>query len=78
MRALLRVWNLDLDEAELARIGLALGADVPMCLAAQPLVARGIGDELEILPGFPSLGLVLVHPGVAVSTAEVFRRSGTA
>lgn len=72
LRALLNVWNLSLDEAELARIGLALGADVPMCLTAQPLIARGVGHELDILPNFPSLGLVLVNPGIAVSTEAVF------
>lgn len=72
LRALLRAWNLSLDEAELARIGLSLGADVPMCLTAQPLVARGVGDALETLRHFPSLGLVLVNPGVVVSTQAVF------
>ncbi len=72
LRALLGVWKLSMEETELARIGLALGADVPMCLAAQPLVARGIGEELEAVADFPSLGLVLVNPGVAVSTAEAF------
>ena len=65
--------GLDIDDAELARIGLALGADIPMCLAAKPLVARGIGDELSSVPDFPALGLVLVNPGTAVSTAEVFK-----
>jgi 4-diphosphocytidyl-2-C-methyl-D-erythritol kinase len=72
LRALARLWNLGADEVELARIGLALGADVPMCLSAQPLVARGIGERLEIVPDFPSLGLVLVNPGIAVATSEVF------
>ncbi|HEY4193216.1 MAG TPA: 4-(cytidine 5'-diphospho)-2-C-methyl-D-erythritol kinase [Mesorhizobium sp.] len=72
LRVLAKLWNLAVDEAELARIGLTLGADVPMCLAAQPLIARGIGEELETLPDFPALGLVLVNPNVAVSTAEVF------
>ena len=32
--------------ATLSRIGLSLGADVPMCLAAKPLVARGVGDDI--------------------------------
>ncbi len=72
LRALLQAWNLSLAEAELAAIGLALGADVPMCLAAEPLVARGVGEVLERVPDFPSLGLVLVNPGVSVSTAEAF------
>ncbi|MER8830263.1 4-(cytidine 5'-diphospho)-2-C-methyl-D-erythritol kinase [Mesorhizobium sp. M0938] len=72
LRGLAETWRLDLDEAELARVALPLGADVPMCLAAKPLIARGIGDELSTVPGFPALGLVLVNPGTAVSTAEVF------
>lgn len=72
LRGLAETWGLDIDDAALARIGLSLGADVPMCLAAKPLVARGIGDELSIVPDFSALGLVLVNPGTPVSTAEIF------
>ncbi|TPL80082.1 4-(cytidine 5'-diphospho)-2-C-methyl-D-erythritol kinase [Mesorhizobium sp. B2-3-13] len=72
LRGLADSWGLDIDSAELARIGLSLGADVPMCLAAKPLVARGIGEELSMLPDFSALGLVLVNPGTPVSTAEIF------
>lgn len=71
LRGLAEFWAID-DAAALSRIGLALGADLPMCLAAQPLIARGIGDGLTTVPGFPALGLVLVNPGIAVSTADVF------
>ena len=55
------------------RIGLSLGADLPMCLKGKPLVARGIGDEVSPLPAFPALGLVLVNPGIAISTPDVFK-----
>ncbi|QKC97882.1 4-(cytidine 5'-diphospho)-2-C-methyl-D-erythritol kinase [Mesorhizobium sp. NZP2298] len=72
LRGLVRTWDLAIDDAKLARIGLSLGADVPMCLAAKPLVARGIGDELSMVPDFSALGLVLVNPGKPVSTAEIF------
>lgn len=72
LRGLVRTWELDIDEAELMRIGLTLGADVPMCLSAKPLVARGVGDELSQVPDFPALALVLVNPAVAVSTLDVF------
>ncbi|CAM5513361.1 4-diphosphocytidyl-2-C-methyl-D-erythritol kinase [Aquamicrobium terrae] len=72
LRLLSRIWGLDIDAVELAGIALSLGADVPMCLAAQPLVARGIGENVEPLPAVPSLGLVLVNPGVPVSTPQVF------
>ncbi|WP_292600943.1 4-(cytidine 5'-diphospho)-2-C-methyl-D-erythritol kinase [Mesorhizobium sp.] len=72
LRGLVETWRLDLDDADLARVGLSLGADVPMCLMARPLIARGVGDELSAVPGFPALGLVLVNPGTAIATAEVF------
>ncbi len=72
LKALAELCGLELSERELRDLGLALGADLPMCLAARPLLARGIGDELTVLPDFPAVGLVLVNPGVAVSTAEVF------
>ncbi|MEI9411278.1 4-(cytidine 5'-diphospho)-2-C-methyl-D-erythritol kinase [Mesorhizobium salmacidum] len=72
LRGLADSWGLDIARAELARIGLSLGADVPMCLAAKPLVARGIGEELSMVADFSALGLVLVNPGTPVSTAEIF------
>ena len=72
-KALNRLWSAGLGEGELAEIGIRLGADVPMCLHARPLIARGVGDEIEPLPGFPALGVVLVNPGAAVATPEVFR-----
>lgn len=73
LNGLTRLWALDMDETVLARVGLALGADLPMCLKAKPLIARGIGDELSPLADFPALALVLVNPGVTVSTPDVFK-----
>jgi len=67
-------WRLPADAKTLARIATPLGADLPMCLAAAPLIARGVGDEIEPLAEFPALDLVLANPGVAVATPEVFRR----
>ena len=61
------------QRSEMTKLGASLGADVPMCLAAKPLLARGTGDELTMVPDFPSLGLVLVNPGVGVATTEVFK-----
>lgn len=72
LRGLARFWGLDVDRETLTRLGARLGADLPMCIAAQPLVARGTGDILSALAGFPSLGLVLVNPGIGVSTPAVF------
>lgn len=49
-----------------------LGADVPVCLSPQPAHMRGIGDQIARLPALPPLHLVLVNPGVPLSTPQVF------
>ncbi len=72
LKALAEHWRLPAGTG-LHETGSKLGADVPMCLVARPLVARGVGDRIEVLDRFPTLPLVLVNPGVAVSTAAVFR-----
>lgn len=73
MRALKRLWRIPTDVAALGRLALPLGADLPMCLAGHPLVARGIGEELDPVSHFPALPMVLVNPGIAVETPKVFR-----
>ncbi|MDM7463057.1 MAG: 4-(cytidine 5'-diphospho)-2-C-methyl-D-erythritol kinase [Tepidimonas taiwanensis] len=50
-----------------------LGADVPVCVASRPVRMRGIGEVLDPVPPFPPLWVVLVNPGVAVSTPAVFK-----
>jgi len=72
LRGLAKLWELDAGNERLSAIGAALGADLPMCIEAKPLIARGTGEQLSPVAGFPSLGLVLVNPGVAVSTPAVF------
>jgi 4-diphosphocytidyl-2-C-methyl-D-erythritol kinase len=71
--ALTSVWDLPATKRELAKLGPALGSDVPMCVAAKPLLASGIGEKITMLQDFPELSLVLVNPGVPVPTASVFR-----
>jgi 4-diphosphocytidyl-2-C-methyl-D-erythritol kinase len=73
LRGLSRLWQLDLPASEMAEIALTLGADVPVCLRGEAAIMSGIGEELQPLPALPPLWLLLVNPGVAVSTAAVFR-----
>jgi 4-diphosphocytidyl-2-C-methyl-D-erythritol kinase len=73
LRGLMRFWALEVEPPALEDISLSLGADVPMCLAGRPLVARGIGEEIRILEGFPGLHLLLVNPLVEVSTPLIFK-----
>jgi 4-diphosphocytidyl-2-C-methyl-D-erythritol kinase len=70
LRLLARLWQLPAPDSGLA---LGLGADVPVCLAGRPARMQGIGERLLRAPTLPRFGLVLVNPGVAVSTPAVFR-----
>jgi 4-diphosphocytidyl-2-C-methyl-D-erythritol kinase len=73
LRGLMRLWDVALPAETIAALALKLGADVPMCLKSMPLIARGIGEEIEVAP-LPSFAVVLANPLKGVSTPEVFRR----
>lgn len=75
--ALDRLWGCGLDGEALQALGAALGADVPVCLFGRPAWIGGIGEEIVSAEPLPPAWFVLVNPGVALSTASVFRaRSG--
>ena len=77
LRALDALWRLRAGEADLAALGLELGADVPVCLFARAAFVGGIGERIVAAPPLPQAFLVLANPMQAVSTAQVFAaRSG--
>jgi 4-diphosphocytidyl-2-C-methyl-D-erythritol kinase len=57
----------------LARVAVALGADVPFFLDPCPSRVRGIGEHREPLPAMPRLPVVIAIPPVEVPTAQIFR-----
>lgn len=73
LRGLLSLWDAELDEEALTRIGLKLGADLPVCLAGRPTQMSGIGDILTPAVALPPAWLVLVNPRIALSTPAVFK-----
>ena len=77
LRGLMRLWDVALPAETIAALALKLGADVPMCLKSAPLIARGIGEEIETADTLPSFAMVLANPLKGVSTPEVFRRLAT-
>jgi 4-diphosphocytidyl-2-C-methyl-D-erythritol kinase len=76
--ALAKVWRLEIAPDRLVAIGLALGADVPMCLAGRTAFVGGIGEEIAPAPALPRFWLVLANPGVTVPTPAVYRAYATA
>ena len=70
--ALNRLWGCGLDEAELMRLGLQLGADVPVFVHGRAAWAEGVGEQLSDIAPSESIYLLLTPP-VHVDTAAVFR-----
>jgi 4-diphosphocytidyl-2-C-methyl-D-erythritol kinase len=68
-----RLWGLDTDAAALTETGAHLGADVPFFLLGGTALGTGRGTTLEPRPDVPKSFLVLVAPGVGVSTAAAYQ-----
>ncbi len=69
--ALNRLWGLNRPRAELARIGLTLGADVPFFIHGRNAWVEGIGEQITPL-SLPSGRLVVVKPPGGASTPDIF------
>lgn len=69
--ALNHLWHCGLDIEALATIGLTLGADVPVFVHGENAWAEGVGELLTPIV-LPAAAYLLVDPGVALATAELF------
>jgi 4-diphosphocytidyl-2-C-methyl-D-erythritol kinase len=78
LRLIARAHGLTRDDPQLYAAARATGADVPVCLDSRPRIMRGIGDILSEPLTLPTLPAVLVNPGVALATKEVFAGWATA
>ncbi|MBE7048596.1 MAG: 4-(cytidine 5'-diphospho)-2-C-methyl-D-erythritol kinase [Ruminococcaceae bacterium] len=73
LRGIDQLCGLNLSEDKLAALGLTLGADVPFCLYGKPALAEGIGERLTPAVGLTNCYIVLVNPGVGVSTGMIYQ-----
>ncbi|ARP89208.1 4-(cytidine 5'-diphospho)-2-C-methyl-D-erythritol kinase [Bordetella genomosp. 9] len=69
--ALNRLWNTGLSRAELMRLALPLGADVPVFVFGQPAFAEGVGEVLTAVP-LPERAYLIAQPDATVPTPAVF------
>ncbi|CCN69860.1 4-diphosphocytidyl-2-C-methyl-D-erythritol kinase [Vibrio nigripulchritudo ATCC 27043] len=69
--ALNYLWQTNLSDDELADIGLALGADVPVFVRGHAAFAEGVGEELYSAEPEEKVYLV-IRPNVSIATADIF------
>lgn len=68
------LWKRGFSCEELKRFGAGLGADIPFCLVGGTALARGRGEQLQILPPLPLFWVVLAKvPGLSLSAGSVYR-----
>lgn len=71
LMALNKLWQVGLTREELMALGLPLGADIPFFIFGQTAFAEGVGEALQPVEA-PDCWYVVIEPGVAVPTAEIF------
>jgi len=72
LRLLTSLW--ELDPVRASSVAPELGSDVPACLLGMTARGEGAGDTLTLLddPSIAGTPVLLVNPGVRLSTADVF------
>ncbi len=82
LRGLNQLWNAGKDAGALCEIAASLGSDIPVCVNSAPSFMEGRGEILRQPQSMPRIPMLLVNPGVAVPTKDVFaglkERSGVA
>ncbi|CAM3764920.1 4-(cytidine 5'-diphospho)-2-C-methyl-D-erythritol kinase [Rheinheimera salexigens] len=66
-----KLWQLKLSTEKLAKLGLQLGADVPLFVYGRTAFAEGVGEQLTPVDLATKLYLI-VTPDCHVSTADIF------
>ena len=72
LRLLARHAGVAIEDPRLFAVADMLGSDVPACLYGRTAIGTGRGEQLEWIDGAPGVPVLLVNPGVAVSTGPVF------
>jgi 4-diphosphocytidyl-2-C-methyl-D-erythritol kinase len=70
---LCRFWNLEISSPDLFSLAARLGSDVPFFLSGGTALGIGRGESIHPLPDIPLEHLVVIFPGIHVSTAEAYR-----
>lgn len=73
LKGLARLWDIDPVGETVMKVAAKLGSDIPACLAGRVCYMGGVGTELAPAPRLPEAGLLLVNPGIGLSTPAVYR-----
>jgi 4-diphosphocytidyl-2-C-methyl-D-erythritol kinase len=69
-----KLWQVEMNDRTLTGIAARLGSDVPLFLTGGTLLGIGRGEEVYPLAEVECNDLLLVNPGIAVSTAQAYQK----
>lgn len=75
LRAANELWGTGLSREKLAEIGASVGSDVPFFIYGGSMLGEGRGEVLTAIPALANYYIVLICPGIHVSTAWAYSRS---
>lgn len=73
LKAMRNLYKPEIQDEELMKLGLKIGADVPYCMVGGTALCEGIGEKVTRLKSFKNQILVVVKPAFGVSTREVYK-----
>ena len=73
LRALNRIWKLNMSVQEMIALGMQAGTDVPYSIVGGTAFVSGRGEIVTPIKPMPSCWVVLAKPRISVSTKTVFR-----
>ena len=72
--ALDKLYETNLSQDELCKIGLSVGADVPFCIVGGTARVGGIGEQMSALPDMPYCAILIIKHGKKLSTADMYKK----
>ena len=70
---LVKLWDLQLEQSDLLSLAASIGSDVPFFLTGGTALGIGRGEEVYPIPEVSWKNLLLVNPGIAVSTQGAYK-----
>ncbi|MBU1736078.1 MAG: 4-(cytidine 5'-diphospho)-2-C-methyl-D-erythritol kinase [Verrucomicrobia bacterium] len=79
LKGLNTLWETSLSQDRLISLGIRLGCDIPALIHGGSLCMEGVGEQLTPIRRHTQnpLWLLLVYPGLAVSTTDIYTRYKT-
>jgi len=72
--ALNKLWGLKLNQKKLIDLASEIGSDVPFFIEGEAAIVEGIGNKIKQLKKSMSINIVLINPGIRISTTKAYKQ----